>query len=221
MAKASTQDFLEIDQIREGVIILRNKALRGILMISSLNFALKSIEEQETIIYQFQNFLNSLDFSVQIIIQSRKMNITGYLDQIETLRDKQTDELMKTQTASYYDFVKGLIEGGSIMSKTFFLVVPYTISEDQGVRGSESVLRMPKIPSLTEEQFQRCKSQLWQRMEFLSLGLKRMELQAIPLSTAELIEFFWSLHHPREAEIGYYPEIPPELMPDYNSKTKF
>ena len=182
MAKASTQDFLEIDQIREGVIVLKSKALRGILMISSLNFALKSTEEQETIIYQFQNLLNSFDFSVQIVIQSRKMNITGYLDQIEALRDKQTDELMKMQTISYYDFIKGLIEGGSIMSKTFFLVVPYTISEDQGVRGgSDSVLRMPKIPSLTEEQFQRCKSQLWQRMEFLALGLKRMELQAIPL----------------------------------------
>ena len=125
MAKASTQDFLEIDQIREGVIVLKGKALRGILMISSLNFALKSVEEQETIIYQFQSLLNSLDFSVQIVIQSRKMNITGYLDQIETLRDKQTDELMKMQTTSYYDFIKGLIEGGSIMSKTFFVVVPY------------------------------------------------------------------------------------------------
>jgi hypothetical protein len=206
MAKASTQDFLEIDQIREGTVVLKSKALRGILMISSLNFALKSVEEQETIIYQFQSLLNSLDFSVQIVIQSRKMNITGYLDQIETLRDKQTDELMKMQTTSYYDFIKGLIEGGSIMSKTFFMVVPYTISEDQGVRGSESVLNMPKIPSLTEEQFQRCKS--------------RMELQAVPLSTPELIEFFWSLHHPREAEIGYYPEIPPELMQDEN-KTRF
>ncbi|PIZ77102.1 MAG: hypothetical protein COY04_00595 [Parcubacteria group bacterium CG_4_10_14_0_2_um_filter_7_35_8] len=220
MAKASTQDFLEIDQIREGVIVLKSKALRGILMISSLNFALKSVEEQETIIYQFQNLLNSLDFSIQIVIQSRKMNITGYLDQIETLREKQTGELMKMQTTSYYDFIKGLIEGGSIMSKTFFLVVPYTVSEDRGVRGSESVLNMPKIPSLTEEQFQRCKSQLWQRMEFLALGLKRMELQAVPLSTPELIEFFWSIHHPKEAEIGYYPEIPPELMQDEN-KTRF
>lgn len=211
MAKSSTQDFLEIEQIREGVIVLRSKALRGILMISSLNFALKSVEEQETIIYQFQSLLNSLDFSVQIIIQSRKMNITGYLDQIKALEEQQINELLKMQTTSYYDFVKGLIEGGSIMSKTFFLVVPYTILEAQGARGSDNILKMPKLPSLTEDQFQRCKSQLWQRMEFLALGLKRMELQAIPLSTPELIEFFWSLHHPREAEIGYYPEIPPEL----------
>ena len=211
MAKASTQDFLEIDQIREGVIILKSKALRGIMMVSSLNFALKSEEEQQAIIYQFQSFLNSLDFSTQIIVQSRKLNITGYLDKIKDLESSQTSELMKMQTASYYDFIKSLVEGGSIMSKTFFMVIPYTLFESQGAIGSENVLRMPKIPVLTEEQFQRCKSQLWQRMEFLALGLKRMGLQVMPLSTAELIEFFWAVHHPREAEIGYYPEIPPEL----------
>ena len=99
------------------------------------------------------------------------------------------------------------------MTKTFFIVVPYTVLESQGAIGSESVFKMPKMPTLTEEQFQRCKSQLWQRMEFLALGLKRMGLQALPLSTPELIEFFWALHHPKEAEIGYYPEIPPELTP--------
>lgn len=211
MTKSSTQDFLEIDQIREGMVVLKNKGLRGILMTSSLNFALKSDEEQQAIIYQFQSFLNSLDFSIQVIIQSRKLNITGYLEKVQQLEIAQTNELLKMQTAGYYDFVKTLVEGGSIMTKTFFIVVPYTILESQGAMGSESVLRMPKIPNLTEEQFQRCKSQLWQRMEFLALGLKRMGLQAMPLSTPELIEFFWALHHPKEAEIGYYPEIPPEL----------
>jgi len=209
MAKSSTQDFLEVDQIREGVVILKNKALRGVMMISSLNFALKSEQEQEAIIYQFQSFLNSLDFSAQIIIQSRKLNITGYLEQIQKLADSQPNELLKTQTLSYYDFIKSLVEGGTIMSKTFFLIVPFYLLEAQ--TSSKDILKMPKLPSLTEEQFQRCKSQLWQRMEFLALGLKRMGLQAMPLSTAELIEFLWALHHPREAEVGYYPEIPPEL----------
>ena len=214
MAKPSTQDFLEIDQIREGMIVLKNKGLRGVMMISSLNFALKSDEEQQAIIYQFQSFINSLDFSVQIIVQSRKLNITGYLDQIKRLEDLQLGELMKTQTASYYDFIKGLVEGGTIMSKTFFMVIPYTILEAQGVSASGSLFKMPKFPTLTEDQFQRCKSQLWQRMEFLALGLKRMELQVVPLATPELIEFFWAIHHPSEAEVGYYPEIPPELTQD-------
>ncbi|MBI4359377.1 MAG: hypothetical protein HY577_02250 [Candidatus Nealsonbacteria bacterium] len=214
MPKSSAQDFLEIEQIREGMIVLKSKGLRGIMMTSSLNFALKSEEEQQAIIYQFQSFLNSLDFSIQIIVQSRKLNITSYLEKIEQLENAQTVELLKMQTASYHDFIKTLIEGGTIMTKTFFIVVPYTILESEGAMGSESVLKMPKIPNLTEEQFQRCKSQLWQRMEFLALGLKRMGLQAMPLSTPELIEFFWALHHPKEAEIGYYPEIPPELTQD-------
>ena len=99
--KSSTQEFLEIDQIREGVIVLKNKGLRGALMVSSLNFALKSEEEQNAIIYQFQNFLNSLDFSCQIIIQSRKLNITGYLDKLKDLEKKQKNELLKAQTGEY------------------------------------------------------------------------------------------------------------------------
>jgi len=167
MAKGSTQDFLEIDQIREGVVILKSKGLRGVMMVSSLNFALKSDDEQQAIIFQFQNFINSLDFSLQILIQSRKLNITGYLDKINDLQASQTGELLRMQTASYYEFVKSLVEGGTIMTKTFFVVVPYTLLEAQGTVGSEAVLKMPKIPTLSEEQFQRCKSQLWQRMEVL------------------------------------------------------
>jgi hypothetical protein len=209
VAKASTQDFLEIEQIREGVVVLKNQTLRGVLMISSLNFALKSEEEQQAIIYQFQNFLNTLDFSLQVVIQSRKLNIADYLDKIKGLEAKQPNELLRAQTASYYDFVKSLIESGTIMSKNFFLVVPYSVIEEAASSGE--FFRAPRIPVLTEEQFQRCKSQLWQRMEFLALGLKRIGLQAMALATPELIEFFWALHHPKEAEIGYYPEIPPEL----------
>lgn len=209
MAKASTQDFLEIEQIREGVVVLKNQTLRGVLMISSLNFALKSEEEQQAIIYQFQNFLNTLDFSLQVVIQSRKLNIADYLDKIKGLEAKQPNELLRAQTASYYDFVKSLIESGTIMSKNFFLVVPYSVIEEAASSGE--FFRAPRIPVLTEEQFQRCKSQLWQRMEFLALGLKRIGLQAMALATPELIEFFWALHHPKEAEIGYYLEIPPEL----------
>ena len=129
MPKASTQQFLEISQIKEGVIVLKNHALRGVLMVSSLNFALKSEEEQNAIIYQFQSFLNSLDFSLQIVVQSRKLNITGYLDKIKELEKKQKNELLKVQTTDYRNFIKELIKGGSIMAKSFFIVVPFTLFE--------------------------------------------------------------------------------------------
>jgi len=199
---ATTQQFLEIDQIREGVIVLRNKAMRGVIMVSSLNFALKSEEEQNAIIYQFQSFLNSLDFSLEIVVQSRRLNITGYLEKLKELEKAQENELLKIQTAEYQIFIGDLIAGGAIMSKNFFVVVPFTLVEIPGMK-----------PTLTldEEKFQRCKSQLWQRMEFVALGLRRCGLQCIPLNTSELIELFWSLYHPEEAEVGYYPEIPPEL----------
>src|SRR3989338_9482898 len=114
--KGATQEFLEVDQIREGIIVLKNKTLRGVLMVSSTNFALKSADEQNAIVYQFQSFLNSLDFSCQIVIQSRKLNITGYLDQIKALEAKQQNELLKIQTGEYYNFINELVSAGTIMS---------------------------------------------------------------------------------------------------------
>ncbi len=213
MPQASTQQFLEIDQIKEGVVILRNKSLRGIVMVSSQNFALKSDEEQQATIYQFQNFLNSLDFPLEIVVQSRVLNITGYLDKLKELERKQENELLKVQTAEYQKFINDLISGGQILAKNFFVVVPFTLIELPGMKGG-GLFKKPgneETPQ-TEDQFQRAKSQLWQRMEFVALGLRRCGLQCIPLNTSELIELFWSLYHPEEAEVGYYPEIPSELL---------
>ena len=210
MPKKTTQELLEIDQIREGVILLKNKALRGVLMVSSLNFALKSDDEQNATIYQFQSFLNSLDFPCQILVQSRRLNITGYIEKLKDLEKGQENELLKIQTTSYREFIESIIKEGVIMTKTFFIVIPFTLLESQGTPPS-AFLKKPGVPALTEDEFQRCKTQLWQRMEFLAMGLRRCGLQAVPLTTLELIELFWGLYHPQEAEVGYYPEIPPEL----------
>ena len=219
MADQSTQDFLEIKDIKEGVLILKNDNIRGVLMVSSMNFALKSEEEQNAIIYAYQNFLNSLDFSCQIIIQSRNINITPYLDSIKGLAENQTNELLKAQTTSYADFVQELVQGDSIMTKNFYVVVPYTLAEILGTGGAmkKSLFgafskKDGKEQQLKDEDFEKCKNQLWQRMEFLAMGLKRCGLDVMPLTTPELIELFWSIHHPSEAEIGYYPKISPELL---------
>ncbi|MEK7503434.1 MAG: hypothetical protein AAB577_00425 [Patescibacteria group bacterium] len=219
MPITSTQQFLEIDQIKEGLLVLKNRALRAVMMVSSLNFALKSEDEQSAIISAFQSFLNSLDFSCQIVIQSRRLNITGYLDGLKALEEKQENELLRFQTSEYRKFVEEIITGapptgkyGEIMSKSFYVVIPLNLLEAKTTSSPFSILKSAAgAAPLTEEQFQRCKSQLWQRMEFVALGLRRCGLQAIPLTTPELIELFWSLHHPKEAEVGYFPEIPPEL----------
>lgn len=211
MAKTPAQQFLEIEQIREGVVVLRDKTLRGILMVSSLNFALKSEEEQNAIIYQFQEFLNSLDFSCQILVQTRRLNITGYLDKLKELEEKQENELLKIQTRGYREFIASMIKEGAIMTKNFYVIIPFYPGPLEMPKFGGKKTQDQKPISLTEEAFQRYKAQLWQRMEFLALGLRRCGLQAIPLITPELIELFWRFYHPKEAEFGYYPEIPPEL----------
>ncbi len=211
MAEVSTQALLEFEQIREGIMILKNKTLRAVLMVSSLNFALKSEEEQQAILYQFQDFLNSLDFPCQILIHSRRINIISYLDKLKEIEEKEKNDLLKMQITEYRNFIEQIMAGGAIMQKIFYVVVPFSLSEVREVAAARKP-KLPKITDLTEEEFQRSKTQLWQRVEFVVLGLRRCGLQSVPLNTHELIEFLWSFYHPQEAERGYYPEIPPELI---------
>lgn len=218
MAEGATQQFLEVQDIKEGVLLLKNNSIRGVLMVSSINFALKSEEEQTAIVLAFQSFLNSLDFFCQIVIQSRNINITPYLDSLKDLEDKQANDLLKKQTASYREFIKNMVTGDMVMTKNFFVVVPYNLMEIFGATKAPSQFGnllgggQQNSKPLTDDEFQRCKTQLWQRMEYLAMGLRRCGLEAVPLTTPELIELFWSLHHPDQAEIGYYPEILPELL---------
>ena len=220
MTENATQAFLEIQDIREGVLILKNTGIRGILMVSSINFALKSEEEQTAIIYAFQSFLNSLDFFCQIVVQSRNINITPYLDSLKDLEERQTNDLLKKQTASYREFIKNMVVGDTVMTKNFYVVVPYSMTEIFGIKKAGSQFDVLKQftgnakeqKPMADDEFERCKTQLWQRMEYLAMGLRRCGLEAVPITTPELIELFWSIHHPDQAEIGYYPEILPELL---------
>ena len=127
MSIKSTQDFIPIKQIREGVVVLKKKELRGILMVSSINISLKSSQGQQAIINHFQSFLNSLDFPCQIVVQSRKTNITGYIEKIKDLEKKQTNELLQQQTTGYRQFLEDFVEKESIYTKNFFMVIPYMV----------------------------------------------------------------------------------------------
>jgi len=203
-SQKSTQDFVPIKQVREGVMILETKEIRGILMVSSINIGLKSIEEQKAIINHFQSFLNSLDFPCQIVVQSRKTNITGYIEKVKELEKNQTNNLLKKQTTGYRRFLEEFVEKESVYTKSFFVVVPYM---PQAI----SLKKSTKEQELSEENFQRGKEQLYQRMEFVALGLRRCGLHCAPLTTLEIIELFWSIFHPKDSERGYYPEFPEEL----------
>lgn len=214
----TTQDFLKIKDIREGVLILDRNNIRGILSVSSINFALKSEQTQMAIIYAFQSFLNSLDFFCQIVVQSRNMNITPYLESIKALEEKQTNELMRTQASSYGEFIKELVLGENITTKNFYIVIPYNLVEVLGAGSTmgkslfSGIFKKNENQLIKNEDFEKCKNQLFQRMEFVSLGLRRCGLESTPLTTPELIELFWKIHHPMESETGYSPEITPELL---------
>jgi len=201
-----TQNFIQFDKIKDGILILKNKGLRAILAVSSINFALKSEAEQAGIIYQFQNFLNSLDFPCQILVQSRKLNITGYLEKLKEIEQAQKNELLKLQTKEYQNFISELIQDRVIMQKNFYVVIPFALSEIKNLGPSF------QFTDLSEEDFQRAKTQLFQRAEFVALGLRAIGLKTALLNSYEVAELFWALHHPNEAERGFYPEIPPELV---------
>src|SRR3990167_6898358 len=121
----STQEFLPVSEVRDGVIVLKDGGLRALLLASSINFALKSEDEQTAFIVQFQNFLNSLDFSVQIFIQSRMLDIRPYIATLEAQFKEQLDDLMRIQIREYIEFIKSFTEAANIMTKNFFVVVPY------------------------------------------------------------------------------------------------
>lgn len=196
------QEILEIEDIKEGVLILKDKSLRGILLVSSINFALKSEEEQAAIIYQFQNFLNSLEFPIQILIQSRRVNLTPYIERLKELEKRQTSELLKLQTKNYREFIESLGATGIIMTKNFYVIVPFY----------PPIIETKKRKEISEEWFERAKFQLFQRMEFVASGLRRCGLFCVPLGTQDLIDLFWSHFHPQEAEVGFHPSIPPEVI---------
>jgi hypothetical protein len=122
----ATQEFVPIKEVRDGFAVLKDGSMRAIIMASSLNFALKSNDEQMSILYQFQAFLNSLDFSIQIFIQSRKLDIRPYIALLEARQKEQLGDLMKIQIQEYIEFIKNFTENTNIMTKTFFIVIPYT-----------------------------------------------------------------------------------------------
>lgn len=199
---ASAKQFLAIDTIREDVIILKEGGLRVVLMCSSLNFALKSTDEQDAITYQYQNFLNSLDFPLQFVVHSRKLNINPYIESLRIRQKDEENELLKIQINEYIDFISSFVDATNIMSKTFYAVVPFTpsILEQKGFAGG--IFNIFKSAPAAGEAgpFEEQKNQLWQRVDAVVSGLRRMGVRCAPLNTEELIELFYGLYNPTEFE---------------------
>lgn len=212
MAKPkAAQDFVPIQEIRNGVVILKNKSMRAVLMASSINFALKSQDEQNAIIAQFQNLLNTLDFPMQILVQSRDRDIRPYIALLEERLAAQTDDLMRIQITEYIAFIKTFVESANVMTKNFFVVVPYTpatvttvAAEGQlkkmlqkvGVGGERTQQQHPE--TVKREQFEEQRSQLNQRLALVAQGLSGVGIRTVQLGTEELVELYYKMFNPGE-----------------------
>ncbi|MES2953267.1 MAG: hypothetical protein V4674_01780 [Patescibacteria group bacterium] len=209
MAKASkaAQEFLPIDEIHDGVVVLKDGTLAMALICSSLNFALKSADEQTAIISQYQNFLNSLDFSVQIYIQSRRLDIRPYISLLEERMKVQVNDLIKIQTREYVQFIKSFTDSVSIMTKTFFVIIPYTppfaVGQGKAVGFLGTLFGSKQNSAETgakREAFEENRAQLEQRASVVAQGLVRAGVRALPLGTEELVELFYKIFNPGDLE---------------------
>ena len=199
----ATQDFVPVKEIRDGIIMLKDGSMRAIVMVSSVNFALKSPDEQQAIIIQFQNFLNSLDFSIQISIQSRELDIRPYIASLETRYRDEIGDLMKIQIKEYIQFVKNFVDQTNIMTKTFFVVIPFspTIINNKD-NPLEKMLNKQTTASIKAkgDNFEENRTQIEQRIGVVSQGLIRCGIRSVQLGTEEIVELFYKIFNPGDLE---------------------
>jgi len=198
-----TQKYLDIAEIRDGVVVMKDGTLRAVIMASSINYALKSVDEQQAIVQAYMQFLNSLDFPIQIVVQSRKMNVDNYISQMKGQQAKQTNELLKAQITDYVQFVSELVDIGDIMSKRFYIVVPF---DPKSAKQKKFFSRLGSAVSpvfrtkLSRKQFENRKHDLMQRVDLVMGQLASMTVVGAVLDTPSLIELYYSVYNPDVAD---------------------
>ncbi len=204
----TTQRHLPFSQIRENVIIMKDGSARVVLKCTTINFLLKSTEEQDSIIISFQRFLNSLDFPVQIMVRSSKLDINGYLDRLQMMAVKQQNSLLQNQTYEYIEYLRKLVEVAQIMKKEFYVVVPYDTIEGKSVRDTDflgpiksfwrSINGAIDVNGLRSQirNFANMKKGVFQRVNSVKTALEAIGIRWTPLEKAELIKFLTEYYNP-------------------------
>ena len=198
--KVSTQQHLDIAEIRDDTVIMRDGTLRSVILVSSINFALKSEEEQNAIISAYANFLNNLFFPLQIVIQSRELNIENYINDLKQKEKEQTNELLKVQTTEYIQYIQELISLGKIMNKYFYAVVPFDPLSDKQKNFFKRLLEAFKpamLMKLSREKFSRRRKELSRRVETVVRGLASIGVNSVEIDTQGLIELYYNTYNPR------------------------
>ncbi len=194
-----TVNYLDISEIRDDMVILKDGTVRGVLMVSSINFALKSADEQEAIIQAYMTFLNSLEFNIQIVIQSRRMNIDAYLNSLKDYQKITENDLLRQQINDYRDFVSQLVDMGEIMQKHFYLVVPYDPLSDKKKNfwaRSMEVFSPSAAAKLNKKQLIDRIEHLGRRVSTMQGMLNSMGVSSVQLDTQGLIELYYNVYNP-------------------------
>ncbi|HLD27384.1 MAG TPA: hypothetical protein VJB39_00855 [Patescibacteria group bacterium] len=200
----ATQNFLNIAEIKDDTVVLKDGGVRAVLLVSSVNFALKGQDEQNALIQAYVGFLNSINFPLQIVIQSRNLNIDGYLGKLKNIEKEQTNELLRRQIADYTDFLRELLDLGQIMTKKFFVAVPFSgVSQEKKKFFSQlaDALSPARTISLSKKRFENYKDELDKRVDYVASGLSSMSLKTVRLDTQSLIELYYNTYNPELAEV--------------------
>jgi len=200
-ATLPTQTFVNIREIRDGVVYLKKGGLRRILIVSGVNFDLKLEAEQTLILNSFQNFLNTLDFSVQLFVHSRKVNVDAYLEAMRERMNEEENQLLKIQIEEYMEFIKTFVDQNAIISKSFFTVIPYeSAAVVEGAKGILGLFSKKPKREVKEQAPQEALEQLDHRVNQVIDGLEQIGLRTVPLGDRELVELFYNLYNPQLVE---------------------
>jgi len=199
----STQQYLNIAEIKDNTVVMKDGTLRAVLLVSSINFALKSEDEQNAVIDSYARFLNNISFPLQIVIQSRELDIDSYIEYLKSKEKEQTNKLLKAQTGDYIDYIQELISLGKIMNKRFYVVVPYDPLTDKHKNFFSLVsdaLRPATIIKLKEKTFRAYQEMLERRIDSIVGGLESMGVAVARLDTQSLIELYYKTYNPETAK---------------------
>lgn len=198
----STQRYLPFSEIRENTVIMKDGTLRTILLVSSINFALKSEEEQKAIISGYVGFLNTLDFPLQIVVQSRKLNIEGYLELLSQKQKEQLNDLLRVQIQEYKQYIQQLVSLAEIMEKRFYVVVyfsPYSKKKKSWFSRAAEVLSPASVVKIKQDKFRGYKEELERRTGFVKGGLTSLGLAVTELDTQSVIELMYRSYNPQNS----------------------
>jgi len=199
ITRPSTLHYLDIAGIRQDTVIMKDGSLRAVILVSSINFALKNEDEQSSIVSAYVSFLNNINFPLQIVIQSRELNIENYLNNLGQKEKERTNELLKMQIKEYISYIKELISLSKIMNKRFYVVVPYNPLSDKK-KGFLPRLTETFSPAslikMKEDNFTNLRQELQRRLDNVTSGLDSIGLNTIELDTQSLIELYYNTYNP-------------------------